>query len=807
MSSDAAAILNEGGFGESQIGKCATIYPADDQQFSILVEALSRIEDVPGPKVPDDVWLGGFVFARYGGFNPIIQRDALGQIGRYITGRDGSLVADTYDSSLAASRFLHDFDGAPIARLRRQHARLPAGILAGRYLIIDVLRDSGKGALLQALDVQAKGKVRPMLIKQGRAHTLSDLHGYDIRDRLRHQKAMHGIAAAAGISPHCDPYFEVDGDGYLPIEFQKNDNFELRVQSILQGATIDEVGIAGRTNIKEILVTVGEQLMRLHSLGIVHRDLSPSNVLLTENDVATLSDLEIAWRPGAPVFGKGTPGFMAPEQASDATPDPSADSYAYAAMILYAIAGTDPRRLPVPACSDDWHSIRAVGRSLSPVLWHAVHDGLAENPRARPSVAELCRAVQRLETSPIHRPKASEAPLLNDLLVAGTTTLAAPALLEPNLGLWLSAPISGNGGPEIRRSLNRGVAGVLYYCALYERYRPLDPTLRGVCRTNAKWLIADRAAVDYGMPGLHFGEAGVLLSLYAARAARLVEFEEADVAHLWDVVVGAPLNWLDVTHGAAGQIVAIDQLRAFGGGSNYDLDAEISRRLYTLKEAQSPAGFWIVPEGVDGISGEVLTGFAHGVSGIAHVLATHGPKYGDRACLAAAIRAAEWLTSVSIPTDNGSLTWSYSDKKTERWTWWCHGGPGIASLFIALYEITGNTAFASLADRCFTALAPRLNPANLSLCHGAAGLGELLLDASEVLGRSDLRERADALAAMVCARHARGRQDVYWVVEDTNFVGADLMVGMSGVLHFLLRLSEQDPALGFFLARRPTVMG
>jgi hypothetical protein len=78
ISSSAVSILNEGGFGDSQIGKCATVYPADDAEFYKLVNAFALISDVEGPKVPDDVWLGGIVNVRFGGFNPIIRRDALG---------------------------------------------------------------------------------------------------------------------------------------------------------------------------------------------------------------------------------------------------------------------------------------------------------------------------------------------------------------------------------------------------------------------------------------------------------------------------------------------------------------------------------------------------------------------------------------------------------------------------------------------------------------------------------------------------------------------------------------------------------
>ena len=72
------ALLDEGGLGDSQIGKVATIYPPDDEAFAALVADLRGHEEIVGPPVPDDVWLGGPVFARYGAFDGIVGQDLLG---------------------------------------------------------------------------------------------------------------------------------------------------------------------------------------------------------------------------------------------------------------------------------------------------------------------------------------------------------------------------------------------------------------------------------------------------------------------------------------------------------------------------------------------------------------------------------------------------------------------------------------------------------------------------------------------------------------------------------------------------------
>jgi len=801
---DSAMLLNEGSLGDTQIGKCATVYPADDEQFIRLVECFRCISDLQGPKVPDDVWLGGVVFARYGGFNPIIKRDTLGQIGRFIE-EDGSVILDAYDRKRTLERFHLQFGASRIGSLIQQHSRLPEGIIHGRYLIVDNLRDSGKGGLLQALDVSKKDRVLALIIKQGRAGVLSDRNGHDIRDRLRHQWSMHEIAASESLVPKCHPYFEIDGDGYLPLEFQRNDNLEARIQMLLRGRTIDHCTPAVRGTILSILVSVGELLERLHHLGIVHRDLSPSNVLLDQDDRAVLSDLEIAWRmgSGAPVYGKGTPGFMAPEQNWGAQPDPLVDAHAYSALILYSVTGLDPRRLPTPERSDRWQSLSMLCQSLDPEFWSIVQSGLSQDPRDRRGVGALCHAVKEVASQKAVSREGRRRPVRLDMfnvLQAGTAALASPALLDSASGIWLSAPMQGSAsgakGPELRRSLHRGVAGILYYCAIYQRSLPLENELRQLCQKNARWLIDDRTAVDYGMPGLHFGEAGVLVALYAARREGIIDFGDAEVQHLWNAVLDHPIAWPDITHGASGIALALAELHALGaviGHGPQDLMPLTLKYLDFLVASQRSDGAWTVPGGVEGLSGETLTGFAHGVAGIAHALAALGPQYADRPYLNSAIRAADWLLSTGVEEHDGGLAWPYSDAHPERWMWWCHGAPGISSTFLTLFRTTGDRRYRTAALRCFVGVPSDFNPANLSLCHGAAGLGELLIDLAHGLDREDLEQRASEIATIICARHARGNRDVYWIVEDTEFVSGDLMVGMCGVLHFILRLCCKGP--------------
>jgi serine/threonine protein kinase len=80
------------------------------------------------------------------------------------------------------------------------------------------------------------------------------------------------------------------------------------------------------------------------ALGVVHRDVTPRNVLLSWSGEVKLTDFGIAALAGdATTRLLGTPHYMAPEQARSEPIDPRADIYAIGLVLREAITGTRPR--------------------------------------------------------------------------------------------------------------------------------------------------------------------------------------------------------------------------------------------------------------------------------------------------------------------------------------------------------------------------------------------------------------------------------------------------------------------------------
>jgi serine/threonine protein kinase len=98
-------------------------------------------------------------------------------------------------------------------------------------------------------------------------------------------------------------------------------------------------------------VQAARGLAHAHQCGVIHRDLKPANLLLTPAGVVKLTDLGLARLPskdeGLTMPGRclGTPEFMAPEQAEDASKaDCRSDLYALGSTLFHLLTGQLPVR-------------------------------------------------------------------------------------------------------------------------------------------------------------------------------------------------------------------------------------------------------------------------------------------------------------------------------------------------------------------------------------------------------------------------------------------------------------------------------
>ncbi|MFF3344720.1 protein kinase [Streptomyces sp. NPDC002779] len=162
-------------------------------------------------------------------------------------------------------------------------------------------------------------------------------------------------------------------------------------------AAVADTGALPTHTVRVLGAGLAEALATVHELGLVHRDVKPSNVLLTV-DGPTLIDFGIARAIDGTAsltstgVSIGSPGYMAPEQILGKNVTGAADVFSLGAVLAYAATGAQP----FPGDSSAALLYRVVHEepelgSLEGELREVVEACLDKNPAGRPTPDELAR--------------------------------------------------------------------------------------------------------------------------------------------------------------------------------------------------------------------------------------------------------------------------------------------------------------------------------------------------------------------------------------------------------------------------------
>jgi len=193
-------------------------------------------------------------------------------------------------------------------------------VLAGRYRIAEVLGRGGMGTVYRATDLRTGGAVAVKVLHVGLVDTAES------EARLRSEAML----AASITSPRIVHVTDLDEHAGMPFV----------VMEYVPGPTLqDTLRERGRLPVGDALAVgleVAYALADAHSVGIVHRDLTPQNIKLVDGHVKVL-DFGIAHTLGptchtTPGSFIGTPDYSAPEQA-DGTYDTRSDLYALGVIL------------------------------------------------------------------------------------------------------------------------------------------------------------------------------------------------------------------------------------------------------------------------------------------------------------------------------------------------------------------------------------------------------------------------------------------------------------------------------------------
>jgi eukaryotic-like serine/threonine-protein kinase len=205
------------------------------------------------------------------------------------------------------------------------------------------------------------------------------------------------------------------------------------VMELLPGRTLaDEIGEGplDPARVREVGVGILAALSAAHAQGIVHRDVKPSNVLLTDTGSVKVADFGIAKTSGADLTGSGeivgTAAYMAPERLTGGAASPRSDIYSVGAVLYEALTGRKPFQgesfwgLATAIQEGDRAPVDGSVRKADPELVTAIDRAMAITPSERfGSAEEMAAALEDVSdataplstaTLPTDEPTTVEAP-------------------------------------------------------------------------------------------------------------------------------------------------------------------------------------------------------------------------------------------------------------------------------------------------------------------------------------------------------------------------------------------------------------
>ncbi len=203
------------------------------------------------------------------------------------------------------------------------------GAQRDRYELLELIGEGGVGRVHRARDRET-GQI--VALKVLREHSAGALERFEQEARvladLGHPHVVryvgHGVAAS--------------GDPYLAMEWLEGESLSARLAR-------------GRLRVGESLTLarrVADALAAAHALGVVHRDVKPSNLFLVDGEASGVRVLDFGmatagWTSGVSRSGGllGTPGYMAPEQArgEGGRVDARADVFSLGAVLFECLTG------------------------------------------------------------------------------------------------------------------------------------------------------------------------------------------------------------------------------------------------------------------------------------------------------------------------------------------------------------------------------------------------------------------------------------------------------------------------------------
>lgn len=282
----------------------------------------------------------------------------------------------------------------------------------GPFRLIKLVGSGGQADVWSARDTRLDRLVALKVLRGGLAE------GKKLLTRFQREAAITGALNDPGICPVYD--VGVDGVPWIAMRFiegrtlseilrGRGDEFFL---SLSDGVTPDSrpTPLTGRTDeILDLFEQIARSLQVAHDAGVIHRDIKPGNLMITDQGRPVIVDFGMARiEEGAMTLTAsdqliGTPIYMAPEQVRGEKVDRRADVYALGVTLYEALTGERP--FARPTVESTYHAIlnetptrpRQIDATISASLETVLETAMAKEPHRRYATAEaLADDIERL---------------------------------------------------------------------------------------------------------------------------------------------------------------------------------------------------------------------------------------------------------------------------------------------------------------------------------------------------------------------------------------------------------------------------
>ncbi|NGO12089.1 serine/threonine protein kinase [Streptomyces sp. HC44] len=262
-----------------------------------------------------------------------------------------------------------------------------------RYRLLEPIGQGGMGRVWRAADELLD---RPVAVKELRL----DAAGTEELE-VRRERALREARASARIDhPNVVRVYDVA---------EEDDRLWIVMELVEAPSLAQTVVDHGPLDVREtarIGLALAEALRRVHTAGVLHRDIKPGNVLLGQGGRVVLTDFGIAALQDAQGLTQagvivGSPEYIPPERITGRPQGPPSDLWSLGATLCTALTGHSPFEragtLPtLAAVMYEEPQLPPEDEPLTPLL----RTLLARDPAARPDVEEVERFLDRVLTVP-----------------------------------------------------------------------------------------------------------------------------------------------------------------------------------------------------------------------------------------------------------------------------------------------------------------------------------------------------------------------------------------------------------------------